>query len=135
MTHRLTKGTEYYSLNEVFSNISVAYFKKQQKTYGLCEFLPFSSSLQRASFQPSCQAGPIHQLCKQLRRAGPWLPRAVSQFKARLRGKIHQNRPGQGKLGICSLQGTCSHIKTQFLSDMFKSIYRKDLRQWILFTC
>lgn len=31
MTHRLTKGTEYYGLNEVFSNISVAYLK-QQKT-------------------------------------------------------------------------------------------------------
>lgn len=32
MTHRLTKGTEYYDLNEVFSNISVAYLKKQPKT-------------------------------------------------------------------------------------------------------
>lgn len=69
MTRRVTKGTEYYGLNEVFPNISVAYFKKQQKTYGLCESVQFSSSLQRASSQPSRQAGPAHQVRQRLRRA------------------------------------------------------------------
>jgi len=147
MTHRLTKGTEYYGLNEVFSNISVAYLKKKQKTQktpptknqktcGLCEFLQLSrDSLQRASLQPSARQAPLPRSVSSSAGLGPWLPSAMSQFKAQLRGKINQNRPGQEKFGICSFKGTNSHIKIPFLSKNFKTIYRKDLGQWILFTC
>lgn len=52
--------------------------------------------------------------------AGAWLPSAVFQIKARFRGKIHQSRGGQEKLGICNFKGMHIHIKTQFLSEILK---------------
>lgn len=72
-------------------------------------FLQLSSDFfQQASFQPSFP--PVKPLLTRSVSnycwAGPWLSSAVSQLKARLMGKIHQNRPGQGKFGICSFKGT-----------------------------
>lgn len=91
MTHGLTKGTEYYGLNEVFTNYFSSLFKKTNdkpsppttKNRKPVDYVFFAvpwglpSAGQRAS-----------QDCKQLCGAGPWLPSAVSQFKAQLAGEI-----------------------------------------------
>lgn len=85
--------------------------------------LQLSSDLfQQASFQPSPSQAPCaYQVHEQLLLGWAWLPSAVFQFKARFRGNIHQNRPGQGKFGICSFKGMHIHIKMHFLSEILKS--------------
>lgn len=35
-----------------------------------------------------------------------------------IKGEIHQNRPGQGKFGICSFKGIYIRIKMQFSSEI-----------------
>lgn len=67
----LTKGTEYYGLNEVFSNISIAYLKKKKKKKQLVDYMSFAVIqwfLSAGSFQPSSasQAPCAYQVLKQL---------------------------------------------------------------------
>ena len=51
--------------------------------------------------------------------AGPWLPSAVSQLKARLTGRVHRNRPAQGQFGIYSVKVyICTRM--QVLSEILK---------------
>lgn len=47
--------------------------------------------------------------------AGAW---AQVSVLSPIKGEIHQNRPGQGKFGICSFKGIYIHIKMQFLSEI-----------------
>lgn len=98
MTHGLTKGTEYYGLNEVFLNYFSSLFKKTNKQQTITnnkkrknrkpvDYVSFCSSpgLPSAGQLAALgQAGPMSQVCKQLCWAGPWLRSAVSQFKAQL---------------------------------------------------
>lgn len=72
---------------------------------------------QQASFQPSHHSGLLLTGGAWATIAGPWLPSAVSQLKARLMGRIHQGRLEQGKFGICSIKVyVCTRM--QFLSEI-----------------
>lgn len=83
----------------------------------MSEFLYSSGDFfQQASFPPSHHSG-LWLTGAWATIAGPWLPSVVSQLKARLMGRIHQNRPEQGKFGICSIKVyICTRM--QFLSEI-----------------
>lgn len=92
--------------------------KKKKTTCGLCFCSYPVISFSRPAFTFPSVRPPVltRSMSSNYSWAGAWLSSAVFQVKAQFRGKIHQSRAGQEKLGICSFKGMHIHIKMQFLS-------------------
>lgn len=85
--------------------------------YEFCSYpvIPFSRQL---SASPASQAPCAYQVLENYSWAGALAPECRVSVLSPIKGEIHQNRPGQGKFGICSFKGIYIHIKMQFSSEI-----------------